>query len=125
MKYTNKKQIFSKTDYFKSLIIVFGTCLGLLTISSFDNWKSSDEQSIVQGTQEIKDCALEAHSATTTENCNLTESRTIIHHNFIASYLLQESSFERKNKKSKIQSDLFSHLKQLHKIIITQTLGSI
>lgn len=121
MKILNKKQSFSKTNNFKRLIIVFGACLGLFTISSFDSWNLTNETSKVQG---VEACTSEKASVKILELNIDAEPKTIMHHNFIASFLLQESSFERKNKKSKEQNNFFSHLKQLHKMLITQALGS-
>ncbi|MCK5467582.1 MAG: hypothetical protein KAI99_03715 [Cyclobacteriaceae bacterium] len=121
---SNQQPISPKANRIKNFIIVFGVCLSLFTISSFDNWISVTQASVVQEIQELKDSKTEELPNNIEEICiTQHEPKLKTHHNFIASYLLQESSFERKNKKSKEQGGFLSHLKQLHKIIITQTLG--
>lgn len=122
---SNQKHIFPKSNRVKNLVIVFGVCISLFTISSFNNWISATEASIALEIQELKECK-SGQSPSNVEEIRATpyEPKLKGHHNFIASYLLQESSFERKNKKFKEQSDFLGHLKQLHKIIITQTLGT-
>lgn len=118
---TNKNQKLKDTNYLKKLIVVFGVCLSLLTVTSFSNWSSSDDEPIAQGSYCIvEDQAINEKDQPPAQQ----EQKFRTHHNFIASYLLQESSFERKIKKTEERGDFFSNLKQLHKVIITQTLGS-
>jgi hypothetical protein len=122
---SNHKQISPKANRIKNFIIVFGVCLSLFTILSFNNWKSVTQASVAQEIHELKDCKSGELPNNIKGKCVVQhEQKLKTHHNFIASYLLQESSFERKNKKSKEQGGFLSHLKQLHKIIITQALGS-
>jgi hypothetical protein len=116
----NQKQTLSKTNHTKNFIILFGACICLLTITSFNNWISSNEANATQGIQ----CTLETQVKIDKDTPSLKEEQKFkSHHNFIASYLLQESSFERKIKKTEERQDFFSNLKQLHKIIISQTSG--
>ena len=123
MKSSNQKHIFPTTNRFKNSVIVTGVCLSFFMILSFNNWISSTEASVVQNIQRLEEIKPEGQLQNTKEIA--VAQRNIkfkTHHNFIASYLLQESSFERKNKKSEEHQNFVSHLKQLHKIIITQTL---
>ena len=125
MKTSNKKHIFLATNRFKNSVIVTGVCLSIFMILSFNNWISSTEASVVQNIQRLEEIKPEGQLQNTKEIA--VAQRNIkfkTHHNFIASYLLQESSFKRKNKKSEEHQNFVSHLKQLHKIIITQTLRS-
>lgn len=119
---TNNNQTLKHTNYLKNLIVVFGVCLSFLTVTSFNNWASSDDASIAQASQCIvDDQAINEKETPTTQQ----EQKFRTHHNFIASYLLQESSFERKINKTEERGNFISNLKQLHKVIITQTLGSL
>ena len=123
MKSSNQEHIFQRTNRFKNLVIVFGVCLSLFMILSFNNWISSTEASVAQDIQKLEEIKPERQLQNTKEIAVVKGNLKLkTHHNFIASYLLQESSFERKNTKSKEQQNLVGHLKQLHKIIITQAL---
>ncbi len=119
---TNNNQTLKHTNHLKNLIVVFGACLSFLTVTSFNNWASSDDASIAQGSQYIveEDQVINEKETSAPQQ----EQKYRAHHNFIASYLLQESSFERKIKKTEEKGNFISNLKQLHKVIITQTLGS-
>lgn len=125
MKFNIKKQTISKKDHIRSLLLVFGACLGLFTVSSFNSWNSAPETLPVEDVKELVSCNSEAQSSRFVEINDTIEPKAIMHRNFIASYLLQESSFERKSKKTNQQHNFFSHLKQLRKIIGTQTFGSL
>ena len=125
MKSSNQKHIFPKTNRFKNSVIVTGVCLSFFMILSFNNWISSTEASVVQDIKKLEEIKPEGQLQNTKEISVAQRNLKLkTHHNFIASYLLQESSFERKNKKSEEHQNFVSHLKQLHKIIITQTLRS-
>lgn len=118
---TKNNQTLRHTNYLKNLIVVFGVCLSLFTITSFNNWSSSEDTSLAQSSQGIvEDKALNKNETPAAQQ----EQKFRTHHNFIASYLLQESSFERKVNKTEEKGDFFSNLKQLHKVIISHTLGS-
>lgn len=122
---SNQKHIFTKTNRFKNVVIFFGLCLSLFMISFCNNWIFSTETSITREIQELKDCKSEELPGNVEElHVTSQELKLKTHQNFIASYLLQESSFERKNKMSKEEGGFLSHLKHLHKIIISKTLGS-
>ena len=123
MKSSNQEHIFQRTNRFKNLVILFGVCLSLFMILSFNNWIMVTQASVAQEVQKFEEDKPEGQLQNTKEIA--VAQRNIkfkTHHNFIASYLLQESSFKRKNKKSEEHQNFVSHLKQLHKIIITQTL---
>ena len=117
----SENQIKSGTNRLKNLLIVFGVCLSLFTITSFNNWGSSTEPIVAQEIQGLENCTSEQPEVNVIHAKFAQNNPTFkTHHNFIVSYLLQDTSFERKNKNSKVQADLLSNLKQLHKIILSQ-----
>lgn len=115
------KHTLQKANRFKNLVILFGVCLGLFMILSFNSWISVTQASVAQEIQKPDENKPEEHLQNIDEISVAQRNLKIkTHHNFIASYLLQESSFERKNKNSEEHRNLISQLKQLHKIIISQ-----
>ena len=90
-------------------------------ISSFDNWKPSDEASVDNSNQElnVSNIGSQVNFAEVKVSQQTTRQKT--HHNFIVSYLLQEHSIERDNNKSKDRTDFLSNLRQLHTIIFSRT----
>ena len=123
MKSSNQEHIFQRTNRFKNLVIVFGVCLSLFMILSFNNWIMVTQATVAQEIQKSENVKPEGQLQKAKEIAVVKSNLKLkTHHNFIASYLLQESSFERKNTKSEEQQNLVSRLKQLHKIIITQAL---
>lgn len=120
-----KYRMISTTHRFRNLVIIFGTCLGLFMISSFDNWKPSDEASVDNSNQELNASKLEIQTSFTEVKASQQASKLKTHHNFIVSYLLQEHSNERDSKKSKDRTDFLSNLRQLHTIISSRIFGAI
>lgn len=116
---------FFGSNTFKNMIIVFGMCLSLFTITSFD---------FISGTREIVDnsdnpemtevISVEKQALQGDKSSSPNEQKVKTHYNFIASYLLQESSVKRETKKTSNEQNIVSHLLQLHKIIISKTIGS-
>ncbi len=111
----------SQTNRIKNLVIVFGVGLGIFTFSSINNWEIYSVDSNVSNEIEIK--INKSESSIEKFNTEEKELKIKTHHNFIASYLLQESSIERKNTKTKLKSNIITSIRRLHKIIITQALG--
>lgn len=114
------------TNYFKNLVIVVGVFLSLLTFTSGNNWEIyiNDEADGKAGKLIVSNAGSDQNNGKElTDSKNEQKLKT--HHNFIASYLLQESTFSRKSEKNKEQSNFFTNLKQIHKIIIVQMLGAM
>ncbi len=118
---TYKNQTLKHTNRLKKLLIAFGACLSFLAVTSFDGWSSKDDGAIAKKSECIVNVSATTHQDAAASK---KEKKFIAHHNFIASYLLQESSFERKIKKTEERGSFFSYLKQLHKVIIKQTVES-
>jgi len=126
MNNTTYNQIKPIANYFKNLVIILGVFLSLLTFTSFNNWgKSVDTQDDGKVENLIVSNAGSDQKNGNELTVSKNEQKLKAHHNFIASYLLQESTFSRKSEKNKEQSNLFTNLKQIHKIIIVQMLGAI
>ena len=94
-------------------------------ISSFDNWKPSDEASVDNNNQELNASNIGSQVNFAEVKVSQQTTRQKTHHNFIVSYLLQEHSNERDNKKSKGRADFLSNLRQLRTIIFSRTFGAI
>ena len=118
-------RMISTTHRFRNLVIIFGTCLGLFMISSFDNWKPSDEASIDNSNQELNASNIGSQVNFAEVKVSQQTTRQKTHHNFIVSYLLQEHSNERDSNKLKGRTDFLSNLRQLHTIIFSRTFGAI
>ncbi len=126
MKYSIQQQGNRDTNRFKNYIIALGVCLSFLTFTSFNNWNQSspviNDQNEVGLQMDDKTNQQESKEALTDNG-----SKPVVnsHHNFIASFLLQESSIKRTSNREKELKGVFSSIKQLHKLIITKTLGAI
>lgn len=108
--------------YFKNLVIAFGVCLSFLTFTSADNWSSN---AAAVDENQITEVALNTEANQSAEIKGSDEQRSFTHYNFIASYLIQESSINRQSKEKKEKRSFMANLKQIHKIIMSNTLGSI
>ena len=98
--------------------------LSLLIVSSTTRGVISAEEKITKEIKEFNKC--EKLNQTSIENTEAIENQNNkSHHNFIASYLLHESAFERKNKKSKEHSKLLGNIIQFHKFIISHTFNPL
>ncbi len=84
----------------KNLILVFGICISLVVVSSFFPFP---ETGLTNG-QKSMEKAPKIHELDSTVLINHNRK---IHHNFLASYLLQESSLERKSQVSAKRNSLF------------------
>jgi len=112
------------SNTFKNMVIVFGMAISLFTIISFDSVSQADATSTNIENQEINENSIVSQARLNDEtNTSESEQKLKTHHNFIASYLLQESSVKRKSKKPKVQGDLIGHIIHLHKIILTKAVG--
>lgn len=126
MKFLNRTFGYLDTNSFKNMVIVFGVCLSLFTITSYDSLSNSFQSSSISSdgltTDEI---VAQQEDLENTDNTGpITEQKLKTHHNFIASYFLQESSIKREKKTSKEREEFIGQFLQLHKIIISKTFGS-
>ena len=125
MKISNRKLNFFGSNTFKSMVIVFGMCLSLFCITSFDSISGTMEIADNGVNPEMTEVKLVEQQAIQKDKSSFPhEQKVKTHHNFIASYLLQESSVKRENKKTNNKQNIVGHLVQLHKIIISKTIGS-
>jgi len=112
------------SNTFKNMIIVFGVALSLFTITSFESISNPSVNSMT-GDKSQTQCdekINEENSAIQKTDINVSK-KAKTHHNFIASYFLQESSIKRERKKSEEGVDHMSRILQLQKIIISSTLA--
>ncbi len=120
----SKKGAVHKSNKFKNIIIVFGMGLSLLIVSSTTRGVISAEEKITSEIREFNKC--EKMNETSIENKVANDNQNNkSHHNFIASYLLHESGYERKNKKSKEHGKLLGNIIKFHKFIISHTFNPI
>ena len=103
---------FLESNRFKNYVIIFGMCLSLFTITSFDS-VSYDRSA------ETKETKVEQHDAKCQQAKISQSNKQKTHHNFIASYLLEETSAKKEEKESGTELKFFSKLLQLHKTIFT------
>lgn len=105
---TNKPSRNEKSNRHKNIILIFGICISLIAISSFftlpeaivtNGLKSNEKAS------KIHEMNKDRHASDTVLLINHNKK---IHHNFLASYLLQESGLERKSQISAKRNGIFS-----------------
>ena len=113
----------SSTHLLKNLLIVIGICISLIAISFLNSRNSSSDLILTKASTELKNTEENLAVSTYTSGVAENSSKVKTHHNFIVSYLLQDTSVERNTRNSPAQADLSSSLKQIHKIIISQPLG--
>lgn len=125
MKILNTKNKFLNSESFKNMIIVFGMAISLFTITSFDTISQADASAKNIENQEFHENATVSQADSNYQsNATKDDQKLKTHHNFIASYLLQESSVKRNAKKADTEGNFVGGILRLHKIIITKTLGS-
>ena len=122
---TTNNQSKPETIYLKNMVIVFGIFLSLLAFTSFTNWSNSIDTIDNENSEELMINVNSVQSEVLETVSIVNESKLKTHHNFIASYLLQESNFSRKVERNKDENNFFTNLKQLHKIIISQALSGM
>jgi hypothetical protein len=103
-------------------VIVFGICLSFLAFTSADEWSDSSSS---KEAYKVKQISVNSESAQQVEVQETKQQRTFTHYNFIASYLIQESSINRQTKEKREERNFLANLKQIHRIIFSNTLGSI
>jgi hypothetical protein len=110
---------FLESNIFKNSVITFGMCLSLFTITSFDtiSGKEQSSKNAIHATQSLSLNHEQTGSDKLAESSK-KESSQITHHNFIASYLLEESSAKKETKNTESEIKILGQLLQLHKTII-------
>ena len=91
---------YMESNTFKNIIIVFGVALSIFTITSFESISNPSENSFAnEGTQiQCEDKIGEENLAIDKSDIN-SSRKAKTHHNFIASYFIQESSIKRERRK--------------------------
>ena len=124
MKTSNHILAFLDSNKFKNFVIVFGLCLSLFTITSFDS--VSGERSTEIDEEQVDCLPLDADEvkaeATPAKVEAKKEKKTKTYHNFIASYLLQESSVDRQNKKKEKETTIIGNLAELRRMIFSTSI---
>lgn len=115
---------FLNSNTFKNSVIVFGMCLSLFTITSFDGISESRKSNSKIVAQE-SDNSDQQELLRPDQSDSKQVQKQKASHNFIASYLLQESSTKREDKKSNSEGKIINHLFHLQKIIISKTFGAL
>ena len=114
---------FLNSDVFKNMVIVFGMALSLFTITSFDTISHAGagsetiENQVIEKTDVVSQTELNNQP-----DISIASQKTKTHHNFIASYLLQESSVKRQPKKSEVEENFIGDILKIHKVIISRSL---
>jgi hypothetical protein len=104
--------------------MIFGVCISLFAITSFESLSNSSQKYESINNQECQIVNSDAQSNSQLDNnSDKREQKLKTHHNFIASYLLQESSIKRESKKMVAQGNFIRNLKHVHKTIIVHTIG--
>jgi hypothetical protein len=117
---------FLDSHIFKNSVITFGMCLSLFTITSFDSTSGDDQQSVNIDQQELQSATQICPSESTlVYDESKEENSQKTHHNFIASYLLEESSAKKETERTETDVKLFSQLLQLHKTIMAVAIGQL
>lgn len=116
---------FLDSDTAKNVIIFFGFVLSIFTITSFDSFSNSEkefsvneiQQSLIDQKGDIEEAMLDNASVN-----NSKKAKT--HHNFIASYFLQESSIKRERKTPDNEVGTAEKILYLHKILMSAVISS-
>ena len=119
----DNKQDNKKPNSMRAVIFIFGSCLSIFMLCSISNNISATSRFLLESGQQLVERDMELQKPvgeiTTLENGRKFKA----HHNFIVSYLFQESSFERINKNAETQSDFVSNIKQIHQLVFKNFTG--
>ncbi len=122
-----KNLIYIQQRKLRFIILLLGVSVSIFALSSNFN-ENKDSDKALKGMDVLlveNDLSPESQVIKAEMPIPETKPKLKMHHNFIVSYLFQESSFERKNNNSEGHTDFVSSLKQMHKVIINHTLGKI
>jgi hypothetical protein len=122
-----KKQIYQQRKQLRFIILMLGVSVSVFAITSNCNKISASGRALEEVKVQLisNDNSSESTAIMSETTVNDTKPKYKIHHNFIVSYLFQESSIERVNKNPNGQSPFVSNLKQMHQVIIKHTLGKM
>ena len=124
MKIINFKTGFLSSNIFNNAVIVFGICLSLFTITSFDSMSNDDQLAAKVEYQEQTDASIcQLQESKDIDDSSKKENKLKAQHNFIASYLLEESSAKRETKNNETKSNFLGQLLQLHKTILSNAIN--
>lgn len=107
---------------FKNSIIIFGFCVCIITITSYDSISNVGQSKFTRG-EEVQGVVDGESQNDQMKSLSKKEHKISNPHNFIASYLLQESSQKRERNSKNEESNLFRNLRQLHKTIFIKVVG--
>lgn len=113
---TNKSIKNKKTHLHKNLILIFGIGISLIVISSFFPFTETGLNNV----QKSNERAPKIHESDTVALINQNRK---MHHNFLASYLMQESGLDRKSVVYTNNKGIFSDLSSRIVIPVRQLFG--
>jgi hypothetical protein len=115
----NDKHIHSQQSRMRLVVFIFGASLTVFMIYfSGDKISASGRALLESGLQFTEnDMAIDLQSSVGEVTIEDTRRKFKAHHNFIVSYLFQESSFERKNRNAETNTDFVSNIKQVHQLV--------
>lgn len=113
----------STKNFLNNFLVVVGICISLIAVTYLSNGQPASDPNLSKDNTELITADEESAGTTCTTNVEENQAQVKTHHNFIVSYLLQDNSIDRNTVNSPAQTDLLSNLKQVHKIIISQSIG--
>jgi len=123
MKPLSHQLLLYKSNGFKNLSILLGIFLSFFITSSFQSEESlSSESNSQELAVQIDDLSTQG-LVDVEEQAVKPETTSTKYHNFLTSYFLQESSKERKNKRSEEKGQVISNLRDFRNIILSQGLS--
>lgn len=121
MKPLSHQLLLYKSNGFKNLSIMLGVVLSFFIIVSFQTEESSSESNSKELAVQIDD--LSTTGLNVEEQDDIVETTSTKYHNFLTSYFLQESSRERKSKRTEEKGQIISNLRDFRNIILSQALS--
>lgn len=125
MKVFSNKPEFLDSDRFKNYVIAFGMCLSVFTITSFDSVTKDKRAEVKKEGIELSSASCQNTDTKSKTDIVDKQSKHKTHHNFIASYLLEESSAKKEEKDSGTETKFLGRLLQLHKTIISNAFSQL
>lgn len=111
-----------KSKEFKNLSIVIGICLSFAIISSFQVDQSFISDFNVSESRLNSDISSANLDEAFVQDAQVEKNSTK-YHNFLTSYFLQESSKERKSKRSEEKGHIMSSLRDFRSVIVSRGLS--
>lgn len=121
MKPLSHQLLLYKSNRFKNLSIMLGVVLSFFIIVSFQTEESSSESNPLELATQIDD--LSTTGLNVEEQAAIEETTSTKYHNFLTSYFLQESSRERKSKRTEEKGQIISNLRDFRNIILSRGLS--